>query len=384
MASRFDVTTPTTTLALDESRSGLASFTVTSTDPGTIGGDAVVVPAPGAASEWFSVKDPSRTYPPGQTEQLAVAIAIPPDAPAGRYGFRLRVMLAGGVPEEDFDDSPVVTFDVATPPEVVPEPPPAKKPFPWWIVVLVGAIVVAVIGVAAFFLLNQPAPGRLAFHDAGGGMGSIVCEIDAREGEYRLVDTEGCTDEAARSLVMVDVPANIAVGIFGSPTCQTETDSADVRTQEAVSAYTVGSFEVDVSGPPVAVDYRPTIGPWIDTVRTFDPERIAVFAERTGESARNLDLLEAEVAREGLALEPEAITATELTPDSLRSMLEGAQAAGSDTVVVDAGTLTEADRSRLAADVAVDFGDLEIIWPLPFPDGLDGKVSCVRVSQVSA
>jgi hypothetical protein len=109
-----------------------------------------------------------------------------------------------------------------------------------------------------------------------------------------------------------------------------------------------------------------------------------VFAERTGESARNLDAFETDVAREGLTIEPEAITAAELTPDSLRAMLEGARDAGSDTVVVDAGTLTEADRSRLAADIAVDFDDLEIIWPLPFPDGLDGKVSCVRVSRVSA
>ena len=249
---------------------------------------------------------------------------------------------------------------------------------------LVGAIVVGVLAVGAFFLLNQQAPGRLAFHDAAGGMGSIICELDAREGEYRLVDTEGCSDETARSLVMVDVPANIAVGIFGSPTCQTETDSADVRTQEAVSAFTVGSFEVDVPGPPVAVDYRPSIGPWFDTVRTVDPDLIAVFAERTGESARNLDALVSEVAREGLTLEPEAITAAELTPESLEAMLQNAEAEGADTVVVDAGTLTEAERSRLVADVAVDFGDLEIIWPLPFPDGLDGKVSCVRVSRVSA
>jgi hypothetical protein len=382
MASRFDVTTPTTILPLDAARAGLASFTVTSTDPGTIGGEAIVVAGPGASADWFSVKDPSRTFPPGQTEQVSVAVAVPPDAPPGTYSFRLRVLLAGGVPEEDFDDGPSVSFEVVAPPAVDPQEPPPKKPFPWWIVVVAGAIAVGVLGVAAFVLLNQQPAGRLAFHDAAGGMGQTICEFDAREGEYRFAETEGCEDELARSLVMIDVPQDTVVGIFGSPTCQTETDSAEVTTQARVDAYTVGSFEVDVAGPPVAVTYRPSIGPWIDTVRTFDADRIAVFAEGTGDSARNLDALETAVETEGLTVEPEAITAAELSPESLRSLLEGARAEGADTVVVDAGTLTEADRSQLA-DIAVEFDDLDIIWPLPFPDGLNGKVSCVRVSRAA-
>src|SRR5687768_13137628 len=98
MPSRFDVTTTTTALALDASRSGRASFTVTSIDPSTITGDAVVVAAAGAASEWFSISRPSRTYPPGHTEQVSVAIAVSPDAAAGTYSFRLRVLRAGGIP----------------------------------------------------------------------------------------------------------------------------------------------------------------------------------------------------------------------------------------------------------------------------------------------
>jgi hypothetical protein len=68
------------------------------------------------------------------------------------------------VPEEQFDDGPLVKFDVeeiqAPPPTTTPPPP---KPFPWWIVAVIGAVVVLLLiagGVWFFFLRQQPLTGN--------------------------------------------------------------------------------------------------------------------------------------------------------------------------------------------------------------------------------
>jgi hypothetical protein len=290
------------------------------------------------------------------------------------------------VPEEDFDDSPVISFDVPMLPVEPPPPEPEKRRFPWWIVALVGAIVIVVIAGAAFFLLNQSGPGRLVFHASNGGSGAVVCELDAREGAYPFALTEGCADESARSLVMDGVPASMSVDVFGSPVCQYVTDWAEIRTQQAVPVHTIDSFEVDDPGPPVSVDYRAPTGPWWDVVQTVeavDPELIVAVGDGSARSEANIDDLATELERAGGRLEATDVVTAEMTTDTFESMLEGAVAQGADTFVVDAAAIPVERRAELEA-VADRFDGIDIIWPLPSPEGLDGKVSCVRISRVSA
>jgi len=159
MARYFNVTALTTLISLDAERKGVASLTVTNATNASIRGDAVVIPKSGAKQEWFTIERASRHYDPGASEQLSVAIDAGMDAAPATYGFQVRVLLGGGVPEEQFDDGPLVKFDVEEIPDKPPTPTPTpKKPFPWWIVVIiVGAIAALLIGVAIwFFVIRKP------------------------------------------------------------------------------------------------------------------------------------------------------------------------------------------------------------------------------------
>ena len=159
MARYFDITALTTLISLDAERKGVASLTVTNATNASIRGDAIVIPKSGAKQEWFTIERASRHYDPGASEQLSVAIDAGMDAAPATYGFQVRVLLGGGVPEEQFDDGPLVKFDVEEIPDKPQPPTPTpKKPFPWWIVaIIVGAIAALLIGVAIwFFVIRKP------------------------------------------------------------------------------------------------------------------------------------------------------------------------------------------------------------------------------------
>src|SRR3954453_429337 len=141
MARYFDITALTTLISLDAERKGQASFTVTNATTASIRGDAVVIPKSGAKPEWFTIDHASRHYDPSASEQLSVSIDAGMDAPPATYGFQVRVLLGGGVPEEQFDDGPPVKFDVE---EIPTEPPvvvPPKRGIPWWVFLVLGLIV---------------------------------------------------------------------------------------------------------------------------------------------------------------------------------------------------------------------------------------------------
>jgi hypothetical protein len=151
MARYFDVTAVTTSVELDKKRKGQAAFTVTNATTASLRGDAVVVPEAGAEAAKYEIDEPSRHFAPGATDQVIVEVTAPAGMPAGTYGFRLRMLLGGGVPEEQFDDSPTVKYLVEKGDEL-----PPKKPFPWWIVIVAALIALVVIGVTIYVLVPKP------------------------------------------------------------------------------------------------------------------------------------------------------------------------------------------------------------------------------------
>ena len=94
-----------------------------------------------------------RDYPANGTHQIAVRVAAPPGSPAGRSSFRLDTVSARN-PDEDFAESPTVSFEV-------PAPVP-KKPFPWWIVAVAAAVVLVVGGLTNYLMMREPAPAEEA------------------------------------------------------------------------------------------------------------------------------------------------------------------------------------------------------------------------------
>lgn len=133
MPTLFHITPASTTVSLDSSRKGRATFTVTNASGLQMHARAnVVAPDPNTRG-WFRLaEDPEHSFGAGDTTQYTVQIDVPARAPAGRVSFRLDVV---GVenPDEDYTEGPPVQV-------VVPETPEESRPFPWWILAVAGGV----------------------------------------------------------------------------------------------------------------------------------------------------------------------------------------------------------------------------------------------------
>ncbi|MGC9347466.1 MAG: PASTA domain-containing protein [Anaerolineae bacterium] len=145
MPGPFTVTAATNSVRLDVDRRSETSFTAFNASGRPIRGRAQLVPQNLQASDWLSLGgEAERDFAIAEAHQYTVNIAVPPDAPAGSYLFRLDVV---GVenPDEQYTEGPTVTFQV-------PEPQP-EKPFPWWIVAVVAAGLLLIGGLIAAIVL---------------------------------------------------------------------------------------------------------------------------------------------------------------------------------------------------------------------------------------
>lgn len=144
MANIFSITAATNSAKLNAKRQGEVAFTVSNAENRPMRGRAYILPEGKARPEWFTLSgEPEQDFAVAGTQQYTVKIAVPPDAPAGDYFFRLN-MVGVENPDEDFAEGPSVSF-------VVPEPEVKKKKFPWWILLVILAVVV-IIGVVVFLL----------------------------------------------------------------------------------------------------------------------------------------------------------------------------------------------------------------------------------------
>lgn len=351
MAIYFDITAIATSLSLDAQGRAGGSFTVTNAGEAPIGGEVVVLPEPGAEIGWFSVGDPARSFPPQHTEQVGVDIAVPLGVAPGRYGFRLRVLLAGGVPEEQYDDGPVVSFDVPAAEEPIAVVEPPQRPFPWWMVAIIGGVAAIIVIAAVLFVVLSPGDrGRLVFKSAGGGNGSDVCALDVADDTFVFGVIDGCQDDSARSVVLENVNPGVNVGVYDSQVCSPAAHWSEIEVAERQESVVVGSFESNVASPPVAVTYHPTL------------------------NAGVTDTFGSSVFEDMVAIEDVG---------QLRARVQEAIDAGDEVVAI------ETDLDDLAIDRSlidlITANDLEIVWPGDGEDddGVDGRVSCVRVNTSS-
>jgi len=144
MATAFAITAATTTVQLG---AGDIPFTVTNTSGRPLRARLRAVALQPEAQGWFSVAgEPERPFALGETQQVTVRLAVPPQTPAGSYAVRLDAA-AEDNPDDDSVQGPSVTV-------VVPAPL-AKKPLPWWLLLVAIAVLVLLVGGgAAFFLLR--------------------------------------------------------------------------------------------------------------------------------------------------------------------------------------------------------------------------------------
>lgn len=146
MASVFTITAAATSLALDPSRRGQVVLSVANSSGRALRGRARVVPLNAAAAPWLSILgEAERSFAVAEVHQFTVAAAVPPDAPAGGYPFRLD-LVAEDRPNEDFSQGPSIALDV---------PARAPRPFPWWLVA-VGVAVLLLVGAVVIWLTRPP------------------------------------------------------------------------------------------------------------------------------------------------------------------------------------------------------------------------------------
>ena len=146
----FSITSAQPSARLPITRRGRLDFTVTNTAQRELTARAHVVPEAGAQPGWFTVVGPQRESPPDGTHQFGVEVAVPIEAPAGPYRFRLDVV---GVedPDEYEGEGVWATIDV----------PPAPRPsrLPIWIVAIAAVLLVAILaGVYLRFIRQPPRP----------------------------------------------------------------------------------------------------------------------------------------------------------------------------------------------------------------------------------
>lgn len=146
--SAFGITAASTSVPLDEARTGVASFTVTNETGHAVRARAsvTVTGVPAADPGWFSGPSPAeRQLAVDGSDQLSVTIVVPEGVPGGTYRFRLDVV-AIAVPDDEWAHGPDVAFTVPDPPPPPPDIPPVVPVRKGYIQTVAGAAAGALAG----------------------------------------------------------------------------------------------------------------------------------------------------------------------------------------------------------------------------------------------
>lgn len=156
MASISAIKESSENVVCDETGRGTHIFTVTNTTASDLQIGFQILADGSAQSDWFRVEgEGERPFAAGATDQVAVSIEAPAQAPLGKLTFRLLAFsTAKGRSDEDFTEGPTVSFEKPEPAEQEPETPKPRKSFPWWIVAATVAVVLIAGGVIGYFVMR--------------------------------------------------------------------------------------------------------------------------------------------------------------------------------------------------------------------------------------
>jgi len=169
--SAFTIRSATNTVVLGAQRKGHGIFAVVNRS-----GRAVRVLATANGVEppdrsWLRVVEPERMLAADATEPFTVEVSLPPEAPAGRYSFRLDVVSAES-PDEAWARGPVIAVDVVAKDRIRPENRPG------YVETLAGALIGALAFAAAVYFVQSGDP--LSARARGDFLSMVVAEMSAR------------------------------------------------------------------------------------------------------------------------------------------------------------------------------------------------------------
>lgn len=149
MSRLFEITVPTERVRLSADGRGQMVFSVTNRGSVLQRVSSSFAPSGTTRGEWLSLSgEPQRDLSGGATDQFIVNAQFPPGTPGGAYPFRLRVASANNRTSEDYDESPLVNFEM---------PAGAGKKKPWWIAIA-AAVLLVVIAVAFLLFKRDDGP----------------------------------------------------------------------------------------------------------------------------------------------------------------------------------------------------------------------------------
>lgn len=251
MPGSFDITPIANNVAIDStSRKGDTSFTVTNASTRELKGRAKIAADNPKVLDWVTIGgNAERTFPVNGTQQYAVQIKVPLDAPEGNYAFRLN-MVGVDNPDEDFAEGPSVAFAVTTKPVITPVVTVKRGYITTLVGMVIGGLVGGVIGAAPagiFFLVNRSKPdnlgdtigfilGWILLLIAGAGIGFWVGAVI---GSWQALARRGFLDGGKTALVLaIILPVFLFVGGFFINA--SDTSAAFVRVLATLMAIIIG------------------------------------------------------------------------------------------------------------------------------------------------
>jgi hypothetical protein len=188
----FSITSAQPSAHLPVTRQGRLNFTVTNTADRDLTARAHVVTEGSAHEEWFTVVGPQRDSPADATHQFGVEVAVPLEAPAGDYRFRLDVV---GVEDPDEFEGEGVWAMIAVP----PAPKPSRVPL--WILLAAAVLLIAVLVGVYFKFIRQPPRPSLDVSATVQGFGSIGVGQGSPGSVVTIKNTGGADAKVSATLV---------------------------------------------------------------------------------------------------------------------------------------------------------------------------------------
>jgi hypothetical protein len=124
-----------------------AAYSVTNTSSEGVVGRLGVRVAGSSQDQWFAIDgERERTFDAGETQTATVRVRFPPDAAAGDYPFRLRVVAVND-PDNDHADGPMTTARLAAGPPIAP-------PSRLWLWILLAVLALLAVAAGLWFALR--------------------------------------------------------------------------------------------------------------------------------------------------------------------------------------------------------------------------------------
>jgi len=243
-----------TAFPLDDVGRGEVTLTVTNTGPTQDRAVLTVTALDGAAESWFTIEEPQRAVPPGQSVTYLCRAALPPETAAGVYACQFVAYSADKDPSEHSATSKRITVE-----KKIPATPPPKTP--WWIFAVAAAVLLVVVGVIAWIVL--PDDGELANEEAPTVTGEpqVLQPLAATPGEWsddglaftfawQRCDAEG---ENCAAIDGATLPAYAVGNDDVGKTLRVEVTATKGEDESAKATSEPVGPVTDVGGAPVAV-----------------------------------------------------------------------------------------------------------------------------------